>query len=66
MCIRDSVKTLSPEAARIMGLFLAGKDAGAIVRELWPDVREGRASQERNRQVQAVIRSELATARMSA
>ena len=62
-----SVKTITPEAARIVGLFLDGKDAGQVVTEISGLTnKNGSPYMRKLAEVQAVIRSELANARMSA
>ena len=45
--------------ARIVALFVEGNDAAEIVRQLWPDTKPGRATQERSAHVQAAIRAHL-------
>jgi hypothetical protein len=45
--------------ARIVALFVEGNDAAEIVRQLWPDTKPGRASQDRSAHVQAAIRAHL-------
>jgi hypothetical protein len=49
---------LTPEQARIMGLFVGGADVGAIVKELY-GVEGGRPYNRRVAEVQAVIRQAL-------
>lgn len=57
-----SAKTLSPEAARIVGLFLEGKDAGAIVTEVYGlPSKAGSPYLRRLSEVQAAIRLALLT-----
>jgi hypothetical protein len=51
---------LSPEASRIVGLFLEGKDAGAIVTELTGMTsKNGKPYIAKLAEVQAVIRDTL-------
>ena len=56
-----SERASAPSAvdARILSLFADGNDAAEIVRQLWPDTKPGRATQERSAQVQATIRQAL-------
>lgn len=54
-----SGKVLSAFDARILALFLDGNDAAEIVRQLWPETKPGRATQERSAYVQAAIRAAL-------
>ncbi len=59
-----SVKTMTPEAARIVALFLDGKDAGQVVTELHGlTSKNGTPYMRKLAEVQAVIRAELAQAR---
>jgi hypothetical protein len=55
-----SGKALSALDARILSLFLDGNDAAEIVRQLWPETKPGRATQERSAYVQSAIRAALA------
>jgi hypothetical protein len=53
----DAEPLTSAEKARILVLFYdEGLDPPEIVRRHWPDLSKGRATQERSRQVWAVIR----------
>ncbi len=56
-----SGRAAAPSAieARILALFLDGNDAAEIVRQLWPDTKPGRATQDRSAYVQATIRQSL-------
>jgi hypothetical protein len=51
----------TPEAARVVSLFLAGKDAGAIVQEIYSlSSKAGTPYMRKLAEVQAVLRAELA------
>ncbi len=50
---------LSPEERRIVSLFAAGHDVAGIVKELWPEAKNGARYQQRSTEVQAVLRQSL-------
>ncbi|PLS82349.1 MAG: hypothetical protein CYG59_04315, partial [Chloroflexi bacterium] len=50
---------LSPEERRIVSLFAAGHDVASIVKELWPEAKNGARYQQRSTEVQAVLRQSV-------
>ncbi len=49
----------SPEERRIVSLFAAGADVATIVKELWPEAKNGARYQQRSTEVQAVLRQSV-------
>ncbi len=49
----------SPEEYRIVSMFAAGHDVASIVKELWPEAKNGARYQQRSTEVQAVLRQAL-------
>ncbi len=50
---------LSPEDRRIVSLFAAGHDVASIVKELWPEAKNGARYQQRSTEVQSVLRQSV-------
>ncbi len=50
---------LSPDERRIVSLFATGHDVAGIVKELWPEAKNGARYQQRSTEVQAVLRQSL-------
>ncbi len=55
----QSHEPLPADAVRIIELFRTGHDVAAIIRDLYPDAKNGQPFQKRSSEVQAVLRSAL-------